>query len=116
MYYMLVGAMQPQFRRDTFQRLQVSWPKFKAGYDALKATYSVDRYRKNQFAYLSFSSGDMATPDTAMSEVGQDWDQDVWKTKERFDEMLQLTEMYRKAQDAKKNGQPPPPAANVTKR
>lgn len=90
MYFTLVSLMQEFYRGETLTKLSVSWPKIVAGYTALSKKYSMDRYRKNVFAYLAVYGGDNEVAYREMEQIGDDWDQDVWQDKSIFDQLKAL--------------------------
>jgi hypothetical protein len=92
-YFILFAAMQSQFGHYLNTEVPLSWSRAKLGYEALSRSYGVDRYRKNQFAWLAFYgyvSSDMMTASKIMDEIGNDWDPEVWESKQEFDQQKNL--------------------------
>ncbi len=94
MYFILTACLQPQYFSDTFKRTGLSWAKAKSGYEKLKKTYTVDSYRRNQFAYLAYYGLDMDAATPVLEEIGDDWHQDVWGTRYKFDQVRSLTKTW----------------------
>jgi len=84
MRYLLTTTMQPMFKGDIFRRIKIPWPKLKIGYELLKKTYSVDSYRKNQFAYLAMYGQDVESAYSTVEEIGDIGDPEVWSTQDFY--------------------------------
>lgn len=98
MYFLLTSTLQSQYRMQLFQKVDVPWEKVKEGYQALDRYYKADRYRKNQYAYMAMFGKDIETAAIEMQEIGDDWDPEVWGTREAFENIKKATEDYRSIQ------------------
>jgi hypothetical protein len=54
------------------------------GFDDLEKKYKSDKKRLNQCAYLSFVTSNIPGAKWAFTRIGNDWDKDVWRNKEKF--------------------------------
>lgn len=104
MYFLLASTLQPTYRGDFFMRVKLSMDKLKTGYLALQGRYGADRYRKNQFAYLAITGGDFDSGAAAMKEVGDDWDPEVWSSRERFEVMKRSMKEFEKVRSSLRSG------------
>ena len=104
MYFLLLSTLQSVYHERIFDEVKVSWDKARLGYEKLKQHYTVDRYRKNQYAFLALfaKNNDISIMTNAMDEVGDDWDPEVWPSKEYFDRMSKATKSIKET--AAKNG------------
>jgi hypothetical protein len=90
LYFILFAAMQTAYGHQLNIEVPLSWERAKLGYEALSRSYGVDRYRKNQFAWLAFYGclhSDMVSAAKSMKEIGDDWDPEVWDSKQEFEMM-----------------------------
>ena len=97
MYFEITSMLQPNYGGNIFRDTGLNWQRAKLGYAALKKHYGVDRRRKNMFMYLALHAGDVQASDGAEMEVGDDWDEGVWKSKKTFDNIRFGIQMMRKA-------------------
>jgi chitodextrinase len=63
----------------------LSWPRVKKGYEAMDAMYGVSKHKLNAYAEMAWELGDLPTAQTALAQIGDDWDKDVWYSQARFD-------------------------------
>ncbi|NOT48512.1 MAG: DUF4034 domain-containing protein [Acidobacteria bacterium] len=98
MYFLLTSILQSHYRMQLFQKVDVPWEKVKEGYQALERHYKTDRFRKNQYAYMAMFGRDIETASAEMQEIGDDWDPEVWGTRETFENIKKATEDYRSIQ------------------
>jgi hypothetical protein len=84
--FIMTTMMQRVYEGETLAKVPVPWQRIASGYEKLSQTYGVDRYRKNEFAYLALQ-GHFNTARKAMNEIGDDWDPEVWGSKQYFDAM-----------------------------
>jgi hypothetical protein len=115
-YYELSATLWPIYSNQIWEKTGLDRQRVKNGYNTLKRVYGIDRYRKNLWmAMLSgLTSGETPDPDQleeAVNEVGDDWDEKVWFTPERFEDrrktMRTLIDMMRKSPNYRgKNNQP----------
>lgn len=107
MYFELASTLQPDYRSSIWLETGLEWGKAKVGYEAMKRIYGVDRYRKNLFMAFTLSGNDWEGFDAALSEVGDDWDSDVWGTRERFDQMKNMMRQGLQMRKNDQQGKPP---------
>lgn len=101
LYYELSATMWPQYRSYIWGKTGLDPKRAKTGYDTLKRVYGVDRYRKNLRMAMAQSYGSSATEiEEVLLEVGDDWDAEVWGTRERFNENK---DMLKRTVDIMKN-------------
>jgi hypothetical protein len=90
-YCELAGTLWPEYHQMIWTKTGLSAKRSNAGYNALKGVYGVDGYRKNLRMALVMSGGDGSVDlDEVLQDVGNEWDEDVWGTRERFDEQKQM--------------------------
>lgn len=63
----------------------LSWARVRQGYFALQQLYGTNNYQRNAMAYLALQAGDTQTAQQMFRQIGNDWDQAVWRSKARFD-------------------------------
>jgi hypothetical protein len=63
----------------------MSWPRVKNGYAALESRYGTSTLKMNRFAYLSTLSRDRESAKTVFLQIGENWNRDLWKTREKFE-------------------------------
>ncbi|MBK8464632.1 MAG: hypothetical protein IPL32_02270 [Chloracidobacterium sp.] len=95
MYYELSATLWPEYSNQIWEKTGLDRRRAKEGYDTLKRIYGVDRYRKNLCMAMSLSLMSGGTPDPnyleeAVNAVGEDWDDRVWGTRERFEERRKM--------------------------
>lgn len=62
----------------------LSWPKIKEGYVALGDLYGYSNIKINRFAHMAVAAGDRAAAQQAFAAIGDDWNQDVLGSSQRF--------------------------------
>ena len=95
LYYELSATLWPTYSNQMWAKTGLDPNRAKAGYETLKRVYGVDLYRKNLCMAMSLSMMSGGTPDPnlleeAVNAVGDDWDERVWGTRERFDERRKM--------------------------
>lgn len=85
MYFLLVGSMHDYHWTSIFKGDEGSWERAKEGYEVMKKIYGSDNHHDNLYAALAFFAEDFQSANAALSEIGDKWDQDVWRKKETFD-------------------------------
>jgi len=63
----------------------LSWPRVQKGFSALDQLWGSTNYQRNVMAYLALRAGDTETAQQMFERIGNDWDENVWKTKALFD-------------------------------
>ena len=105
-YYELSATLWPEYHDQIWEKTGLDRQKVKDGYDTLTRIYGVDRYRKNLCMAMSLGIMSGGTPDPdlleqSIKDVGNDWDDEVWGTRERFEErrtmMLTAIESMKKS-------------------
>lgn len=71
-----------QFFRET----EVSWPRVRQAFVDREALYGTNRETLNTFCLLAAAAEDKRTTRILLARIGEDWDPEVWKTRERFDQ------------------------------
>lgn len=61
------------------------------GFNDLENKYKSDKKRINQCAYINFVTANTSGAKWAFTQIGDDWDKDVWGNKEMFDSMKQAS-------------------------
>jgi hypothetical protein len=84
MYFELISTVQHVSIPFQFQRPPTNWERIRKGYAAMKRIYGVDAYRRNLFMFYAVSTQDWQAADDVLKEIGDDWDRDVWGSKENF--------------------------------
>lgn len=117
MYFELASTLWPIYDGNIWRKTGLEFSKAREGYVAMKRIYGVDRYRKNLLMAMTSSNLMTGVPfgdkeidgfEEALLEVGDDWDPEVWDTKERFEERKKFMSV---TLQARKNAQtsPTPP-------
>ncbi len=67
----------------------LSWERIERGFEATEKRYGVSMWNLNRIAYLAayFGERDPIVADKAMTRIGEQWDEETWKTQEYFDRM-----------------------------
>jgi hypothetical protein len=63
----------------------MSWARIQRGYAAIQRLYGINNYEINALAFLAVHFGDAQTAQHAFTEIGENWDHDVWGSKALFD-------------------------------
>ena len=72
---------------------ELSWDRIKRGFEASEKRFGVSMLNLNRIAYLAsyFGERDPIYADKIFTRIGDQWDQETWKSKEAFDKMKQWT-------------------------
>lgn len=117
MYYELASTLWPIYHGDIWRKTGLEFSKAWDGYFAMKRIYGVDRYRKNLLLAMTANSLMSGVPfgdseinrfEEALPEVGDDWDPEVWVTKERFEQVKKFMSV---TVQSRKNSQTSPAQA-----
>jgi hypothetical protein len=76
-------ACQCNSERDTLSG--VSWPRIKQGYANTVGLYGTTNLKLNRFAYMSFVASDKNAVRNAFLEIGEQWNQTVWRDQLHFE-------------------------------
>jgi hypothetical protein len=66
----------------------LSWERIENGFDASEKQYGVSMLNLNLIAYLAYynkNHHDAFIADKALTRIGEQWDEETWQTKERFE-------------------------------
>jgi hypothetical protein len=66
---------------------QFSWPRAQLGYQAMVEQYGTSAIRQNQHAQMAAKFGDYMVTDETLTQVGENWDQNTWGSREYFDKV-----------------------------
>jgi hypothetical protein len=80
---LVCGCQDPEFGH-------FSWPRLQKGYAALEKKYGVSLRNVNAFALMASKSNDWVAAEPAFKQIGDNWDKDVWITREFFDGQKQI--------------------------
>ena len=78
-------AMDLNCCRPTAWMPNVSWDRVKQGFAATEKLYGITNQQLNAFAFMAVRQGDSETAEQLFARIGDNWDQDVWGGKPRFD-------------------------------
>jgi len=81
-YFMLV--LDLNCCKPKAQMQNISWDRVKQGFAALEELYGSTNYELNGLAYMAVRQGDREFAQQLFTRIGDDWDEDVWHTKEIF--------------------------------
>jgi hypothetical protein len=84
-YYLTVIYFLFQFNDIPLQKEKFDWEKMKQGFEELRKKDGVSKMRLNEFAKLSILANDFKTATAVFDEIGENWEGEVWKSKEVFD-------------------------------
>ena len=65
---------------------EMDWPRIQRGYQAITAEYGTTGRLKNKMAWFAYRFRDAATARQQFELIGDHWDRDVWRDRDRFDE------------------------------
>lgn len=63
----------------------LSWPRVKRGYLALEEMYGVALLNLNKIGYMAAVGGDPLYANEIFARIGEDWDQNTWKSRSYFE-------------------------------
>jgi Domain of unknown function (DUF4034) len=66
------------------QMPDLSWDRVKKGFAAMEQLYGTTNYLANKMAYMAVRQGDRTFAQQMFARIGDDWDEEVWRSKERF--------------------------------
>jgi len=81
-YFLIVAAINCCHKT---QAPALSWSRVKQGFAALDKQYGTTSRERNVMAWLALRAGDNDTAQQLFARIGNDWSEEVWKTKARFD-------------------------------
>jgi hypothetical protein len=88
-YTYVASAIRVDFKRDDIYRnTGLSWPAVKAAYAARERRYGLRKYDWNMVCYLAVAATDRQTARNALEQIGEDWDQEIWRERKHFDQIV----------------------------
>lgn len=63
----------------------LSWARVQKGFTALSQLYGATNHQRNVMAYLAVRAGDTETAQQLFERIGNNWDENVWRSKALFD-------------------------------
>lgn len=90
-YYLIVSDYIRDYKDPVYDKSKLSMEKAKQGFYALKKTYGADRQTLNEFAKFACRINDFPAADEAFEEIGDDWMEGVWNSREMFDRYKNLS-------------------------
>lgn len=67
------------------QMPNISWDRVKQGFAALQQLYGSTNFEKNVMVFMAVHQGDRELAQQLFESIGDNWDENVWHTKEKFD-------------------------------
>jgi hypothetical protein len=83
-YFEIAAEISRQCNCDT-QLKGLSWPRIQAGHTAMEQKYGVSLMKLNQFARIAIQLQDAEVAAKTFEQIGNNWAQDSWGTREYFD-------------------------------
>jgi hypothetical protein len=71
-----------------------SWPRLQKGFAALEKEYGPSLINENAFALMATKSSDWVAADPAFKQIGDSWNQDLWRTQDWFKQMRDAAAQY----------------------
>lgn len=87
MYYQIVSNLIRMHGLDFFQRNKINWEKFKEGFIQVQNNFGNNRKMVNELARMALFAGDVGTACQAFISIGDDYDEDVWRSKTVFEQL-----------------------------
>jgi len=85
LYFEIASLLTCQCNPEPGHMANLSWPKIQRGYAALDQLYGVSNLKRNRFAYMAYLGGDGHVAGVALTQIGDNWDKEIWGSKERFE-------------------------------
>jgi len=70
-------------------KLKLSWPRIKKGFDAVEKQNGPSPENWNLFAHMAQSFGDPLVADKMFTKIGDQWSEDIWQTSSSFESAKQ---------------------------
>jgi hypothetical protein len=87
-YTYVASAILVDFKRDDmFRNTGLSWPALKAAYAVRERRYGLRKSEWNVMCYLAVAARDRETARNALEQIGEDWDQEIWRERKHFDQV-----------------------------
>ena len=71
--------------RPKAQMPNLSWDRVKQGFAALERLHGSTNDQVNAFAFMAVRQGDSETAQQLFARIGDNWDEDVWGSKDKFE-------------------------------
>jgi hypothetical protein len=85
LYFEIASLLTCQCNPDPAHMANLLWPKIQRGYAALDQLYGVSNLKRNRFAYMAYLGGDGPVAGVVLTQIGDNWDKEIWGSKERFE-------------------------------
>jgi hypothetical protein len=85
LYFEIASLLTCQCNPDPAHMANLSWPKIQRGYAALDQLYGVSNLKRNRFAYMAYLGADRPVAGVVLTQIGDNWDKEIWGGKERFE-------------------------------
>jgi Domain of unknown function (DUF4034) len=89
----------------------LSWPRISKGFNASERLYGVSMLNLNLIALIASHRNDPIVADSAFRRIGDQWDEETWHKRDRFDDARKwaaaAAPYIRGAKEAEANGQTP---------
>jgi Domain of unknown function (DUF4034) len=82
--------------RQRQQMPDLSWDRVKQGFAALEKLYGTTNYQLNAYAFMAVRQGDTGSAQQLFTRIGDNWDADVWGTKDKFERTKMTLSLDRK--------------------
>ena len=92
LYFLLAADLNCNCADDRDHLRRMSWPRIQRGYVALKEQYGTTTLRLNQLARIAITFGDAQVAQRMFANMGENWDKDIWGTREYFESARQWSE------------------------
>jgi hypothetical protein len=92
LYFLLAADLNCNCADDRDHLSRMSWPRIQRGYVALKEQYGTTTLRLNQLARLAITFGDAQVAQRMFANMGENWDKDIWVTREYFESARKWSE------------------------
>ncbi|HEX8369474.1 MAG TPA: hypothetical protein VF604_13090 [Pyrinomonadaceae bacterium] len=99
LYYLVVSDYLRDYSDAPYDRSKLSMPRVNQGFYTLKKTYGADNQRLNEFAKFACRINDYLTAHEAFEEIGGNWLEGTWRSKESFDRYKSMAALSRKFYD-----------------
>ena len=98
-YYLVASDYISDYKDPAYDSSKLSMEKAKQGFYALKKNYGADKQRLNEFAKFAIRINDLPAAHEAFEEIGDDWLEGVWSSKQKFDQYKSIAAAARKTAD-----------------
>jgi len=78
-----------QIEREDQEFKRLLWPRIQKGFEQLGKEYGHSITQLNLFARMAITEVDAIAADTAFKQIGENWDQETWRTEKYFNQSKQ---------------------------